>query len=104
MATWPGYESGSGRVRDHRFGGRRDPATGKYGQVSRTVKAPPRRPGAKGYPKAVETEVAKLMAEIDSGGHQQCRRSLGELLDEYLRHQESRGRAPKTMLEARRRA
>ncbi len=30
--------------------------------------------------------------------------TLGELLDEYLRHQEARGRAPKTLLEARRRA
>ena len=84
--------------------GRRDPATGKYGQVSRTVKGPPRRPGAKGFPKVVETEGAKLMAEVEGGRHQAGRHTLGDLLDEYLRHQEARGRAPKTMLEARRRA
>jgi integrase len=78
--------------------------TGKYGQISRTVRTAPRRPGAKGYPKAVEAEVAKIMAEVDGGRHQSGRHTLGELLDEYLRHQEARGRAPKTMLEARRRA
>ncbi|HEX6391963.1 MAG TPA: site-specific integrase [Acidimicrobiales bacterium] len=84
--------------------GRRNPATGKYGQVSRTVRTAPRRPGAKGYPNAVEAEAAKLIAEVDGGRHQGKRRTLSELLDEYLRHQEARGRAPKTMLEARRRA
>ena len=84
--------------------GQRDQSTGKYGQVSRTVKGPPRRPGAKGFPKVVETEAAKLMAEIGGGRHQAARHTLGELLDEYLRHQEARGRAPKTMLEAQRRA
>ena len=84
--------------------GRRNPATGKYGQVSRTVHTAPRRPGAKGYPKAVESEVAKLMAEVDGGRHQSERHTLAELLEEYLRHQDARGRAPKTMLEARRRA
>jgi integrase len=84
--------------------GRRDPATGKYGQVSRTVKGPPRRPAAKGFPKVVETEAAKLMAEVEGGRHQAVRYTLGDLLDVYLRHQEGRGRAPKTMLEARRRA
>jgi integrase len=84
--------------------GRRDPATGKYGQVSRTVKGPPRGPGAKGFPKVVDTEAAKLMDEVEGGRHQAGRHTLGGLLDEYLRHQEVRGRAPKTMLEARRRA
>ena len=84
--------------------GRRDPTTGKYGQVSRTVKGPVRRPGAKGYPKVVETEAARLLAEVEGGRHQGIRHTLSELLDEYLRHQEARGRAPKTMLEARRRA
>jgi integrase len=84
--------------------GRRDPATGKYGQVSRTVKGPPRRPGAKGFPKVVETEAAKLMADVEGGRHQAGHHTLGDLLDEYLRQQEARGRAPKTMLEARRRA
>ena len=57
--------------------GRRDPATGKYGQVSRTVKDPVRRPGAKGFPKAVETEAAKLMAEVEGGRHQAGRHTFG---------------------------
>jgi integrase len=84
--------------------GRRDPRTGKYGQVSRTVQTAPRRSAAKGYPKVVETEAAKLQAEVDGGRQLGQRRTLSELLDEYLRHQDARGRAPKTLLEARRRA
>ncbi|HUJ66901.1 MAG TPA: hypothetical protein VLX59_15260 [Acidimicrobiales bacterium] len=65
--------------------GRRDPATGKYGQVSRTVKGPPRRPGAQGFAKVVETGVAKLMAELECGRHQAGHHTLGDLLAEYLR-------------------
>lgn len=84
--------------------GRRNPATGKYGQISRTVRTAPRRPGAKGFPKVVETEAAKLVTEVEAGRHQAGRHTLSELLDDYLRHQEARGRAPKTLLEARRRA
>jgi integrase len=83
---------------------RRNPDTGRYGQVSRTVRASPSRPGAKGYPKVVEAEAAKLLAEVEDGRHQVGRHTLAELLGEYLRHQEARGRAPKTLLEARRRA
>jgi hypothetical protein len=49
--------------------GRRNPTTGQYGQVSRTVHTAPGRPGAKGYPKLVETEAAKLLAEVESGHH-----------------------------------
>ena len=45
-----------------------------------------------------------MVAELDVRGHQGGRHTLGELLDEYLRHQEARGRAPKTLLESRRRA
>ena len=46
-----------------------------------------------------------MVAEVDvRGGYRGKRHTLGELLDEYLRHQEARGRAPKTLLEARRRA
>jgi integrase len=52
----------------------------------------------------VEAEAAKLQAEVEGGRHEAGRRTLAELLDEYLRHQEARGRAPKTLLEARRRA
>ena len=75
-------------MRSRRLRGRGTSRQGKYGQVSRTVKGPPRRPGAKGFPKVVETEAAKLMAEIEGGRHQAARHTLGELLDEYLRHQE----------------
>jgi hypothetical protein len=83
---------------------RRDPDTGRYGQVSRTVRTAPSRPGAKGYPKVVEAEAAKLLGEVEDGRHQVGRPTLSELLDEYRRHQQARGRAPKTLLEARRRA
>ena len=53
-----------------------------------------------GYPKAEEAEVAKLLLEVEGGRHQGEHPTLGELLDEYLRHQEARGRAPKTLLGA----
>ena len=81
----------------------RDPLTGKYGQASRTVRTDA-RPGVHGHPRVVEVEAAKLVAEIEAGSHRTGRHTLGELLDEYLHHQEVRGRAPKTIHEARGRA
>lgn len=60
---------------------RRDPTTGKHGQVSRTARAAPRRPGAKGYPKTVEAEASKLLAEVDAARHQGTRHTLAELID-----------------------
>jgi integrase len=45
-----------------------------------------------------------MVTEIEAGGHHGGRRTVNHLLDEYLRHQEARGRAPKTLLEDRRRA
>jgi integrase len=84
--------------------GRRDFDTGRYPQLSRTVHAAPRRPGAKGFPKAVEAEAARMLAELDDRTATAGRHTLADTLDEYLRHQDSRGRAPKTLLEAGRRA
>jgi integrase len=81
----------------------RDPVTGKYGQVSRTVRTST-RPGVHGYPRIVEVEAAKLTAEVAGGSRRAGRHTLADLLDEYLHHQEVRGRAPKTILEDRRRA
>jgi integrase len=52
----------------------------------------------------VEAEAAKMLTEVEGGRHHGSRQTLGELLDDYLRHQEARGRAPKTLLEDRRRA
>jgi hypothetical protein len=80
--------------------GRRDPGPGTYRQVYRTVHATARRPGAAGFPRLVEVEAAKMVAEVDvGGGYPDERHVLGELLDEYLGHQPARGRAPKTLLE-----
>ena len=90
-------------MRSRRLRGRgtsRQESTDRY--PARSGAAP--SAGRQGYPKVVETEAAKLIAEIGGGRHQAARHTLGELLDEYLRHQEARGRAPKTMLEAQRRA
>jgi hypothetical protein len=83
---------------------RRDPATGRYGQISRTVRTTPSRTGAKGFLKVVEAEAAEMLAEVEAGRHQGSRDTLGELLDDYLRHQEARGRAPKTCSRMARRA
>lgn len=69
-----------------------DPSTGKRRQVSRTVH---------GGRQMAERLAAKLTVEVDAGRHT-ARHTVGELLDEYLRHQEARGRAPKTLLESRR--
>ena len=69
-----------------------DPLTGKRRQVSRTVH---------GGRRMAERLAAKLTVEVDVGRHT-ARHTLGELLEEYLRHQEARGRAPETLLEARR--
>jgi integrase len=45
-----------------------------------------------------------MVTEVEAGGHHGGRRTVSQLLDEYLSHQEARGRAPKTLLEDRRRA
>lgn len=64
---------------------------------SGTTQTTARRTGAKGVPKVVEVEAAKMVAEVDiRGGYRGERRTVGELLDEYLRH-EARGRAPTTL-------
>ncbi|HTW10570.1 MAG TPA: hypothetical protein VME46_23920 [Acidimicrobiales bacterium] len=34
------------------------------------MRTAPRLPGAKGYPKAMEVEAAKLLAEVGAGRHQ----------------------------------
>lgn len=81
--------------------GRRDPITGRYGQVSRTVRGPTRTK-AGNVPRAVELEVAKLVAETDAGRHAGSRHTLASTIDAYLLHQQARGRAPKTLLEGRR--
>jgi integrase len=75
--------------------GQKDPLTGRYGQLSRTVH---------GGKRVAERTAAQLATEVDTGRHKAGKHTLGQLLDEYLRHQESRGRAPKTVLEATRRA
>ena len=84
--------------------GLRDPVTGKYGQVSRTVRTSARRPGASGYPKVVEIKAAKMVTEVEAADRHGGLHTVGQLLDEYLRYQKARGRAPKTLLEDRRRA
>jgi hypothetical protein len=62
-------------------------------QFSRTVHVGARLPAPGGYTKIV-----------DAGCHRAARHTLDELLEEYLRHQEARRPAPKTLLEDGRRA
>jgi integrase len=83
--------------------GRRDPVTGRYGQLSRTVRTGATRPYAgKNPPRAVQAAADKLATEAVASAGRGTASSVEHLLAEYLRHQANRGRAPKTLLEYRR--
>jgi hypothetical protein len=70
----------------------RDPVTGRYEDVAREVH---------GTKRDAQRAVAALITEVEPGGHQRqnsnTRRTVGELLDEWMDHIETQGRAPTTM-------
>lgn len=100
------------RVRERRPGvyeitvytGRRNPTTGRAEQISKTYHGTKSRPNQKDWPKDVQEAIAAVITETAQKRRVAGRRTLADLLDEYLRHQQARGRAPKTLLEDRRRA
>ena len=71
-----------------------DPATGMPRQVSRTVTVK----GPREANKALET----FKAEVAAGVHGGSSSTVAQLLEEWLRHSKARGRAPRTLHEARR--
>ncbi len=66
----------------------RDPLTGRYQQVSRTVH---------GGKRAAEAQLARLATEIDNGAHRGTSESVGYLLDRWVEHLEMLGRSPRTI-------
>jgi integrase len=66
----------------------RDPLTGRYVQVSRTVH---------GGKRAAEAALARLITEVDTGAHRGTGESVGYLLDRWIEHLEALGRSPKTI-------
>ena len=66
----------------------RDPLTGAYHQVSRTVR---------GGRRVAEAQLARLLTSVDSGLHRGTNESVGYLLDRWVEHLEALGRSPKTI-------
>ena len=71
----------------------KDPVTGRYRQISRTVR---------GGKRVAEATAKTLEVGIAGGRHADTEGTVAHLLDRYLRIQDVRGRAPKTLHEYRR--
>jgi integrase len=67
----------------------RDPRTGRYGQISRTVR---------GTKRAANQAAAELLTEVANRSAGSPEGSVGHLLDAFLDHANTRGLAPKTLL------
>ncbi len=67
----------------------RDPHTGRYGQVSKTVR---------GTRRAASQAAAELLTEVANGSANSPKDSVGRLLDAFLDHANTRGLAPKTIV------
>jgi len=70
-------------------------ANGTPIQVSKTVHAPERRPGAGS--RLADRELAKLVAQASAGRPRPGKQTMGDLLDMWLEHCESVGRSPTTL-------
>lgn len=71
----------------------RDPVTGRPRQASRTVRA---------TSKTVNRELAKFIVDLGDRAHPATNATVAQVLEEWLRHAAARGRAPRTIHEARR--
>jgi len=67
----------------------RDPRTGHYGQVSKTVH---------GSKATANQAAAELLTEVTRNSGSAATGSVGHLLDAFLDHARARGLAPKTIL------
>ncbi len=67
----------------------RDPATGRYRYVSRTVE---------GGKRAAQLAVAELAVAVERGHVRPLRGSVAELLEKWMAHIEVQGRAPATLV------
>ena len=68
-----------------------DPETGRYGITSRWVH---------GTKRDAQRAVAELITDVERGGHREnrTRSSVSELLDQWMDHIETQGRAPTTLV------
>jgi len=66
----------------------RNPLTGRYAQISRSVR---------GGKRDAEILLARLVTEIADGGHQSTDQTVGYLLDRWIEHLEALGRSPSTI-------
>ena len=67
----------------------RDPLTGRYRYVNRTIR---------GGKRTAQRAAAQLINEVEHGGHRQAARgSLAQLLDQWMTHIEAQGRAASTL-------
>ncbi len=66
----------------------RDPLTGRYGQVSRTVR---------GGKREADRALARLSAEVAEGRHAGTGQTVAVLLDAWVDHLTAQGRTPKTI-------
>jgi integrase len=66
----------------------RDPLTGNYRQVSRTVHGGKRK---------AQEETARIVVAAADGRHRGTKATVGFLLDRWLEHLERLGRSPKTL-------
>ena len=67
----------------------RDPLTGRYGLVERTVT---------GTKRTAQRAVAELIAQLEEARAQNAKGTVGDLLDRWIEHIEVQGRAPATLV------
>ena len=72
-------------------------ANGTPMQLSKTVRAPGNAPKPGAGTRIADRELAKLIAKVDRGAVGSGSRTVGNLVDEWLRHCESIGRSPTTL-------
>jgi len=72
-------------------------ANGTPIQLAKTVRAPGQAPKPGAGTRLADRELAKLIAKVDRGAVGSGSKTVGGLVDEWLRHCESLGRSPTTL-------
>ena len=90
----PGIREVAPGVFELRVQAGRDPLTGKYRQISRTFR---------GNLRGAKAARGLLLAEVQQGRHQGANATVDELVPEWLKELERKGRSPRTIDEYARR-